>query len=160
MAFDRTIRSLMDVEDSTANDRVRPKSPAFDAAYGTAPVPALRASSEDTLIMHFEGGFCPASVFLRSRIRLLRAARRNAREVSIAPSRLVRRTWEMSSNSSFGRIFETDIPAALTRTSTPACRRCQNWASHHLLPNTLTRTYHFLLQLTHPCSSFSYISDK
>lgn len=28
----------------------------------------------------------------------------------------------MSSNSSFGRIFEMDIPAALTRISTPACQ--------------------------------------
>lgn len=68
--------------------------------------------------MHFEKGFFPTAGSFRLRIRLRIEARNNAREVSIAPSRFVRRIVEMSSSSDLGRMFDIEIPAALTRMST------------------------------------------
>lgn len=118
IAFDRMTISFLEAEASTANDRVRPRRPALEAAYGTAPVPPLSASKEETLIMHFDRTLIPAAESLRFRIRLRIEARINAREVRIAPSRLVRKVVEISSSSDLGRIFDTEIPAALTRMST------------------------------------------
>lgn len=68
--------------------------------------------------MHFERTFCPAVESFRLRMRLRIEARINAREVSIAPSRLVRRIVEISSSSDLGRMFDIEIPAALTKIST------------------------------------------
>lgn len=118
MAFDRITISFIEADASTANDRVRPRRPALEAAYGTAPVPPLSASREDMLIMHFDGGLVLAVGSLRFRTRLRMEARINARDVSIAPSRLVRRIVEISSSSDLGRMFDIEIPAALTRMST------------------------------------------
>lgn len=118
IAFDRMTISFIEADASTANDRVRPRRPALEAAYGTAPVPPLSASKEETLIMHFEGDLVPTAGSLRFRIRLRMEARINAREVSIAPWRLVRRIVEISSSSDLGRMFDIEIPAALTRIST------------------------------------------
>lgn len=50
--------------------------------------------------------------------RLRIAARSRAREVRIVPSRFVRRVRDIASGSVLARIFDVDIPAALTRTST------------------------------------------
>ena len=118
IAFERMTISFIEADASTANDRVRPRRPALEAAYGTAPVPPLSASREDMLIMHFDGDLVPAVESFRFRTRLRIEARINAREVSIAPSRLVRRIVEISSSSDLGRMFDIEIPAALTRMST------------------------------------------
>lgn len=121
MAFDRMATSFKDAEASTATDRVRPRRPALDAAYGTAPIPDLRASREEMLIIHFDGSLVAAAGSLRLRTRLRIAARIKAREVSIAPSRFVRKIWEISATSERGRMLDMEMPAALTRTSTFAC---------------------------------------
>lgn len=69
-------------------------------------------------MMHFEVTFwlTLGSFLLRRRLRI--EARINAREVSIAPSRFVRRIVEISSSSDLGKMFDMEIPAALTSTST------------------------------------------
>lgn len=79
--------------------------------------------------MHLEGGLVPVAESLRLRTRLRIAARSNAREVSIAPSRFVRRVWEISANSDLGRMFEIEMPAALTRMSTLAYKVVRNEGS-------------------------------
>jgi hypothetical protein len=122
MAFERKARSFNDADVSTATERVRPRRPALDAAYGTAPVPLFSARREETLIIHFEAGFLGSVRSLRLlRIRLRMEARRNAREVRIAPSRFVRRILVISESSILGRMLEVDIPAALTRMSMLPC---------------------------------------
>lgn len=152
MAFDRMAKSFSEAAASTATERVKPNTPALDAAYGTAPVPAFNASNEETLMIHFERGFASVESLLRVRTRLRIAARIRAREVSTAPSRFVRRIWEMSASSDLGRILEIEIPAALTRTSTVACikvsKACLSRA--RAVAQRGGGVYHFLLQLTHP----------
>ena len=124
IAFDRINTPFNDSAVSAVNDRVSPRTPALEAAYGTAPVPAFSANRDDTLMMHFEGGGASAEGAAADRIfTLLRMeARTSAREVSRAPSRFVRRTCEMSDGSVRGRMLELEIPAALTRMSTGCCR--------------------------------------
>lgn len=122
ITFERTTTSRNDAPASTATDRVRPSSPALDAAYGTAPVPPLAANSDEMLMMHFDAGASVASAAPpRFRTQLRMAARRNAREVSSAPSRFVRRICAISAGSVRGRMVEPVMPAALTRMSTGCC---------------------------------------
>lgn len=162
MAFDRMAKSFSEAAASTATERVKPSTPALDAAYGTAPVPAFNASNEETLIIHFERGVAPVASFLRVRTRLRIAARIRAREVSTAPSRFVRRIWEMSASSDLGRILEMEIPAALTRISTVACTVVSKLCVTELRQWYRAKggVYHFLLQLTHPRGCFSDITNK
>ena len=71
------------------------------------------------LMMHLEEDCCwdcPELLLLFFK-RPRMEARINARDVSIAPSRFVRRVLEMSSGSAFGKMEETEMPAALTRIS-------------------------------------------
>lgn len=88
IALDRINTPRKEVAASTASERVRPSTPALDAAYDTAPVPPLCASREEMFIMHLEE---ISVVELRSFERLRIAARSRAREMRIVPSRLVRR---------------------------------------------------------------------
>ena len=69
--------------------------------------------------MHFDGGWGALLVCVWLRLRI--EARIRAREVSIAPSRLVRRVSEMSSGEILGRRLEGETPAALMRMSTGCC---------------------------------------
>lgn len=69
--------------------------------------------------MHFDGGWGAFLVCVRLRLRI--EARIRAREVSIAPSRFVRRVSEMSSGVSLGRRLEGETPAAFMRMSTGCC---------------------------------------
>ena len=115
MAFDRIATPRKELAASTASERVRPSTPALDAAYGTAPVPPLCASREEMFIIHFEGISVVKPRFLE---RLRIAARSKAREVRIAPSRFVRRVWVMTCGSVLASIFVVDIPAELIRIST------------------------------------------
>ena len=121
IAFDLTITPLSFNKPaaSTANERVNPNRPALEAAYGTAPVPSLCASSEEILIMHFD--FSSAEE-LRARFAILVRikARIMAREVVMEPSRLVCRVSEISAGSMRGRILEFAMPAALIKMSTLA----------------------------------------
>ena len=115
IAFDRTTTLRRESAASTVNDLVRPRSPAFEAAYGTAPVPPFSASNDEMFMIHLDSGrVSPVRLFSLLR----REARRRARDVKIAPSRFVRRVCEISSGDVLGRIFEWEIPAALIRMST------------------------------------------
>lgn len=81
------------------------------------------------LMMHLDTGRgalfelgCSDESLLRLRFFCFRAlrseARRRAREVMIAPSRFVRRVWEMSVGEILGRRLLMEMPAALMRMST------------------------------------------
>lgn len=118
ITFDLTITPLSFNKPaaSTANERVNPNRPALEAAYGTAPVPSLCASSEEILIMHFD--FSSAELRPRFAILVRIKARIIAREVVMEPSRLVCRVSEISAGSMRGRILVFAMPAALIRMST------------------------------------------